>query len=82
MRSEPGQCFAKLQMPHPPAVAADKHGALAIHWAAGSGHLAAVVWLLGEAGMDAESEGGPLSKRFARQAKRRRPLHYAAVIAE
>jgi hypothetical protein len=57
---------------------ADKHGALPIHWAAGSGHMAALRYLIDEIGMDAESEGQPPTKRAAQQSKRRRPLHYAA----
>ena len=53
---------------------ADKYGSLAVHWAAGGGHLETLEWLLGaEVGMDADSEGSACSR-----SKRRRPLHYAA----
>ena len=52
---------------------ADKYGALAVHWAAGSGHVAVLEWLVRSAGLSADSEG-----RVSSRAKRRRPLHYAA----
>ena len=49
------------------------HGCAAVHWAAGSGHLAVLEWLLRDVGMGAESVGGTQSR-----SKRRRPLHFAA----
>jgi ankyrin repeat protein len=55
----------------------DKHGSLAIHWAAGSGRLAVLDWLC-ERGMDPESDGAS----SVRRRKRRTPLHYAARNGE
>ena len=72
--AEVGDLSSLQMLPREAMWIPDRHGSGAIHWAAGSGHLETLIWLVAEVGMDAESDG----LRAHRRSKRRRPLHYAA----
>ena len=73
-----GDTAALAALSHADLHKPDKHGGLAAHWAAGSGHVDTLRWLVTHGGFDVESEGRPPSRRAEMQAPRRRPLHYAA----
>lgn len=76
--AEAGETGVLSSLEHAQLHAPDRYGGLAVHWAAGSGQLATLRWLIEVAHFDPESEGAPPSRRAWLQAPRRRPLHYAA----
>lgn len=63
---------ASGEPPFDPHTAADQHGAGALLWAAGGGHLDACRYLVNECALDARARGGPSAKT------RRSALHWAA----
>ena len=71
--ADAGDLQGLSRLPPSTVAAPDKNGNLAIHWAAGSGRLEVLRWLIASAGLDPDSEG-----RASTRSKRRRPLHFAA----
>jgi ankyrin repeat protein len=67
-----GELDALRQLPLSALLLTDKNGHTAAHWAAGSGQLPALEWLIA-AGLEADGVG-----RVSTRSKRRRPLHFAA----
>ena len=67
-----GDLDALRQLPPSALREADKNGHTAAHWAAGSGHLDALIWLIAS-GLEADGIG-----KVSSRSKRRRPLHFAA----
>ena len=67
-----GDLDALRQLPRSALLLPDKNGHTAAHWAAGSGQLPTLEWLIA-AGLEADGVG-----RVSTRSKRRRPLHFAA----
>ena len=67
-----GDLDALRQLPLSALLLPDKNGHTAAHWAAGSGQLPTLEWLIA-AGLEADGVG-----RVSTRSKRRRPLHFAA----
>ena len=67
-----GDLESLRQLPLSALLLPDKNGHTAAHWAAGSGQLPTLEWLIA-AGLEADGVG-----RVSTRSKRRRPLHFAA----